>query len=140
MAVTGRVVQDRIPVFVAGLREFGRGVNLPHRAGNVAFRDFPGEEHHFRRNGQIGTEIRLPPPLHFLVDRFYDIIKPTVAGHDQGRGGIAVGIDALVRVGPRGHERGYRVDPAVHYRVVQGAVLVVGRRVHTHQVGCDGQN
>ena len=140
MAVAGRMVQDRIPVFVAGFREFGRGVDFPHRAGHVAIVDFFCEAHHFWRNGQVRAEVRFPPPLHFLVDRFNDVFKTAVAGHDQGRGGIPVGIDALVRVCPRGHERGDRVDPAVHHRVVQGAVLVVGRRVHTHQVGGNGQN
>ena len=140
MAVAGRVVQYRVAVLVAGVHQSGRVMYIPHRAGHVAILHLAGEQNDLRRHGQIRAEVRLAPPLQPLIDRFNDIIETAVARHDQGRGRVPVGIDALVGIGARGHERGNGFRSAVYHRVMQGAVFVEGSRIHTHQMGCDGQN
>jgi hypothetical protein len=79
------------------------------------------------RAGALG-----PPPLFLLDDRHN--LRVAAVGRDRARaGGVAVRVDSLPRVRAVRHQQADHLRRAIEHRMVQRAMLVVGRRVEVDE-------
>lgn len=87
-----------------------------------------------RRYGRVGAAHLLAAEALLFFDDGDELAIVAIPGDDQGRGGIAVRVNAFARVGSGFHEQAHHGRVAAQDRVVQGAMLVAFRQVDANQL------
>ena len=122
-------------VAVAGFGQARVGIEHAQSGGIFAFANPIIELVLRRTHGRVGTAHCFPSELLFLFHRGHDFTEFPLLGEHVRRGGVAVRIDAFVRVGPGLHQCPHHRLVAAQDRVMKHPVFVILGHVQFHQLG-----